>query len=330
MKVAVFTVSLFALAYASFASVVNIPAADDDTMLVDGVAAFVNGEAITIRDVVSGIPEQLREMAADPAFREQPREAVFTAAYDAALQTHIDRRLIVQIYWEGEQRIPESALLRAMNEVIESRYAGKIAALQADLAQTRMTYADWKKIMEEQIIIRSMRQTYVNANIHISPNEIATIYAERKPELIEPEKVHVLTLTLDNDETLEDNLARFRARFATNETFKTISRDLSVDVMAEAGGDYGWIVPDETLAPKLAAAVNATKDGNLSDPVELGQNIYIIFRKDSQPAQTLTLRDVQEQIERECYEKEAMRIYKHWTERLRNTANIQIFNTHEP
>jgi len=328
MKAAAVTISLFALTCASFASIVSIPAADDDTMLVDGVAAFVNGEAITIRDVIAGVPEQLREMATDAAFRDQPREAVFAAAYDAALETMIDRSLIIQSYWSGEQRIPESALLRAMNEVIESRYAGNVAALQADLAKTRMTYADWKKIMEEQIIIRSMRQTYVNANIHISPNEIATTYAARKPNLTEPEKVHVLTIALVNDETFEEKLAEFQTRFAGNEPFEAIARDLSVDVMAEAGGDYGWIDPNETLAPKLAAAVTATQDGKLSEPVELGQNTYILFRKDSQPARTLTLRDVQEQIERERYEQEAMRIYEHWTERLRNTAKIQVFNTH--
>lgn len=328
MKAAAITVYLFALTCVSFASVISIPTADDETMLVDGVAAFVNGEAITIRDVVAGIPEQLREMATDPAFRDQPREAVFAAAYAAALEAVIDRNLIIQSYWAGEQRIPESAILRAMNEVIESRYAGNVAALQADLAKTRMAYADWKKIMEEQIIIRSMRQTYVNANIHISPNVIATTYADRKSELIEPEKVHVLTLALANDETFEEKLTQFRSRFAANETFETIARDLSVDVMAEAGGDYGWIDPNETLAPKLATAITTTKDGALSQPVELGENTYILFRKDSKPARTLTLRDVQEQIERERYEQEAMRIYEHWTERLRNTAKIQVFDTH--
>lgn len=328
MKVVAFIVSLFALVCVSFASVASLSAADEDTMLVDGVAAFVNGEAITIRDVVSGIPEQLREMATDPAFRDKTREEVFAAAYDAALEEAIDRSLIIQSYWAGEQRIPESALLRAMNEVIEARYSGNVAALQADLAKTRMTYSDWKKMMEEQIIVRSMRQTYVSANIHISPNEIVTTYANRKPELVEPEKVHVLTLALANDESLEKNVAQFRTRLDKQEAFESIARELSVDVMAEAGGDYGWIVPDETLAPKLAAAVKATQDGALSEPVELGQNIYILFRKESQPAKTLTLRDVQEQIEREHYEEEATRIYKHWTERLKNTAKIQIFSTH--
>lgn len=328
MKAAAFTISLFALACASFASNVSIPAADDDTMLVDGVAAFVNGEAITIRDVVTGIPEQLREMATDPAFRDLSRDDVFAAAYTAALEECIDRNLIVQAYWDGEQRIPESALLRTMNEVIESRYSGNVATLQADLAKTRMTYADWKKMMEKQIIIRSMRQTYVSSNIHISPKEIAETYANRKQELSEPEKVHVLTLALTNDDAFKENLAGFRQRLDEKESFESIARDLSVDVMADAGGDYGWIVPNETLAPKLAAAVNAIKDGELSEPVELGQNTYILFRKDSQPAKALTLRDVQEQIERERYEQEATRIYTHWTERLRNTAKIQIFETH--
>ncbi len=328
MKAAAFAILCLALIGASPAAERPGPATGGDTLLVDGVAAFVNGEAITIRDVVSGVPEQIRAMSADPAFRAKDRDAVFTAAYDAALQEAINRRLVIQAYWAGEQRIPESALQRSLNEVIESRYGGDVAALQADLATSRMTYADWRKMMEEQIIVRSMRQTFVSANVHVSPNEIATTYAARKHELAEPEKVHVLTFALPQDDSFEANLTRFHERLAAGEAFEDIARDLSVDAMADAGGDYGWIVPDELLAPVLAEAVNALADGARSEPVTLGNNAYVLFRKASQPARTRSLRDVQEQIERERHDAEARRIYQGWTERLRETAQIRIFDVH--
>ncbi len=299
----------------------------EDKTLVDGVAAFVNGEAITIRDVVTGIPDQLRMLASDPAMREKNQQEVFETAFNASLEECIDRRLIVEEYWAGEQRIPESALVKSLNEVIESRYKGDVAALQSDLAKSRLTYRDWKKLMEEQIIIRSMRQSFVNANIHISPNEIAAAYTGQKSQLTEPEKVNVLTFALTADDTFEENLAIFRKRLANGDEFETVAKTLSVDAMAEAGGDYGWIVPDEVLAPVLASAIKTLKDGEMSAPLPLGDKQYVVFRKASRPAKTLTLREAQEQIERGLYEKEAQRLYESWIARLRSSAQIKIFES---
>ncbi len=332
-KASAFAITLLLAALASIAADASVQTTTapiektDDKTLVDGVAAFVNGEAITIRDVVTGIPDQLRTMASDPAMRDKSQQEVFEAAFKTSLEECIDRRLIVEEYWAGEQRIPESALVKSLNEVIESRYNGDVAALQSDLAKSRLTYSDWKTIMEEQIIIRSMRQSFVNANIHISPNEIAAAYTGQKSQLTEPEKINVLTFALTSNDTLTNNLAIFRSRLANGDEFETVAKALSADAMAEAGGDYGWIVPDEVLAPVLASAIKTLKDGEMSTPLPLGDKQYIVFRKATRPSKTLTLREAQEQIERGLYEKEAQRLYKSWIARLRSSAQIKIFES---
>ena len=294
--------------------------------LVDGVAAFVNGDSVTVRDVVAGIPDQLRMLAQDPAIREKSQQEVFALAYDASLEECVNKKLVLQDYWQGEQRIPDKAVLSSVNEFIEGRYKGDFSALLRELEKTRMTYDDWKAMMEEQIILRSMRQTYVGANIHISPNDIAAVYASRKSELKQPAKVNVLTFALADDASFEAKYAKFKERLAAGEDFGAIAKDLSVDAMAEAGGDYGWIVPDDVLSPVLAAAVKALADGSMSEPVKLGANRYIVFRKDSVPAKTLTLREAQADIERELYNQEAERIYDSWIKRLRGDAKITTFD----
>lgn len=294
--------------------------------LVDGVAAFVNGDSVTVRDVVAGIPDQLRMLAQDTALREKSQQEVFALAYDASLEECINKQLVLQDYWQGEQRIPDKAVLSSVNEFIESRYKGDFSALLRELEKTRMTYDDWKAKMEEQIILRSMRQTYVGANIHISPNDIAAVYANRKSEFKQPSKVNVLTFALADDASFEAKYAKFKERLAAGEDFGAIAKEMSVDAMAEAGGDYGWIVPDDVLSPVLAEAVKTLADGKMSEPVKLGANRYIVFRKDSVPAKTLTLREAQADIERELYNQEAERIYGSWIKRLRGDAKITTFD----
>ena len=294
--------------------------------VVDGVAAFVNEEAVTIRDVMLGVPAQLKAMSETPGFREKSRREAFTEAYAASLEAGIERHLVLQAYRAGEQRIPEKAIAQFLHEMIETRYNGSVADLQEDLAKSRMTYDDWKKLMEENIVLRSMRQTYVGGNVHVSPNAIAAEYAARKDKLRTPERVNVFAFALEDDANFEAGYAAFTNRLAAGEAFEKLARESSVDAMADAGGDYGFIEPAAVLAPALAEAVAALKDGAVSPPVALGSKRYVLYRKATEPAKALTLRDVREQIEAELHAREADRLYASWIARLRAAAVVRTFD----
>ena len=325
------TILLVLLMAACSAAETNSPTSRTSTNspkgeILDGVSAFVNGDSVTIRDVMEGVPDQLRSLAEDPAMRAKSQQEVFSAAFAASLDECIDRKLVLQEYWAGEQRIPATALVNAVNEFIETRYQGDVSALQRDLAKSRITYDDWKDMLEQQSIVRSMRQTFVGANVHISPNEIAMAYEGKKSEWVQPAKINVLTFALPDDASFDADYAKFKARLAAGEDFSALAKELSVDAMAEAGGDYGLIVPDDVLAPPLAKAVKSLKDGAVSDPIKLGANRYIVLRKSSVPEKTLSLREAQADIERKLYDKESERIFKSWIARLRSNAKIKKFD----
>lgn len=318
--------ALFALALLARGD--EAPSAGNDPLegVVDGVAAFVNDEAVTIRDVMVGVPSQLKAMAESPDFREKSRREAFAAAYQASLESAVERRLVLQAYEAGEQRIPEKAVAQFLHEMIESRYDGSVAKLQEDLAKSRMTYDDWKRLMEENIVLRSMRQSFVTGNVHVSPNAIAAAYAARKEQLRTPATVNVLVFALADDEGFAAGYAAFTNRLAAGEAFDKLARELSVDAMADAGGDYGFIVPEAVLAPALAAAVGTLKDGEISEPIALGAKRFVLFRKATEPAKELSLRDVREQIEAELHAQESERLYASWIARLRETAVIRTFD----
>ncbi|MGI5867831.1 MAG: peptidylprolyl isomerase [Kiritimatiellia bacterium] len=320
--------ALFAFVFASLARGAEASAAGNDPMdgVVDGVAAFVNDEAVTIRDVMVGVPAQLKAMAEQPGFWDKTRSEAFAAAYQASLDMAIERCLVLQAYQAGTERISEKALAQFLHETIESRYDGSVAKLQEDLAKSRMTYDDWKRIMEENIVVRSMRQSFVTGNVHVSPNAIAAEYEARKEDLKKPATVNVFVFALPDDDDFAAGHAAFTNRLASGEAFETLARELSVDVMADVGGDYGFIVPEVVLAPALAEAVNKLKDGEVSEPVPLGSRRYVLFRKASTPEKDATLRDVREQIEAELHAQEADRLYTRWIARLREAAVIRTFD----
>ena len=291
--------------------------------ILDGAAAFVNGEAVTISAAMAGIAPQLAAMAADPAMQGKSRAEAFEEAFRRSLDDIINRRLILQSYKASEMRLPENVLNKACDEIIETRYGGSLAALNADLERNRLAYADWKKIVEEQQIIRAMRHRAVNANVSVSPNEVRRAYEARKEEFSEPALANILICAVDDGAAAAATLASFASRLAAGARFEELAIEISVDAMAENGGDYGWIQPAETLARPLAAAALALADGEISEPVALASRRYLVFRRASRPGRALTLRETVEKIETELREKEIDRLYGNWIARLREDAAIQ-------
>ncbi|MBQ7667657.1 MAG: SurA N-terminal domain-containing protein, partial [Kiritimatiellae bacterium] len=158
---------------------------------VDAQVATVNGESIAISDVMRELPATLRS----PAFANagaMPEEALFRAAFREALDTLVDRALVLQRYWAGDQRLPAHAIDKTVAEIIEDRYGGNLQNLLEDLAAERMTYAEWRDRMQERLIVASMRHGFADGLAYVSPSEISEEYERRKPEFARTGWVMVL------------------------------------------------------------------------------------------------------------------------------------------
>ncbi|MCL1909855.1 MAG: peptidyl-prolyl cis-trans isomerase [Kiritimatiellaeota bacterium] len=304
----------FVCAFAAFA---DEPAG----VVIDGVAATVNGKSITISEAMAGIMLQIETMSREPGFSELSRDEVQREAFRRNLDELINRQLIIQSYRDGAARISEGMLDKRRAEIIETRYGGDAAKLRAELARDRMTYDDWKKQIEEQMILGSMRQAVVLDNINVSPNEIRREYEARKDEFTRDTMPRVLIHAIKADDAAEASLASFRERFTAGETFEALAKESSVDAMAAKGGDYGEVDLDKTFAPALANAIRGLADDKLSEPMTFGSRVYLILRRKT--TKTLTLHEAMERAGAELREKEGRRLYDAWVARLRANAVIK-------
>lgn len=69
-----------------------------------------------------------------------------------------------------------------------------------------------------------------------------------------------------SDGEARDRLQRLRDRIAGGSDFAEIARTNSEDASASKGGDLGWVAPGDTV-PEFERAMNALKDGEISQPV---------------------------------------------------------------
>lgn len=284
--------------------------------ITDGLVATVNGEQILFSEVAEGMPPFLFE-ARNRLGPAAGTEAVFRDAFTNALRALEDRRLVLQKYREGDMRLPEHAIDRYTGEILESRFGGNLQALQADLAKSRKTYSEWRSGLEEQLIVNAMRHSFVDGNVHVSPNDIAQAYEARKDELRTDSAIRLFVA-----EVPEESVATFRGRFAAGEPFDALAREFATDPLGSRGGDLGFVSPDDIAEP-LAKVAAALPDGGLSEPVAMGGAVYLVSRQASRAGKQLTLAEAWDTLKKEMENARREELFDIWVGHLRAAAAIR-------
>lgn len=309
-----------AVSAAAQASAQASSAGDDAPLPVDALVATVNGDTVSISDVMREIQPALAAARREHG-GEDGGEAAFRAAFRETLDSIIDRRLVVQKYWAGEQRLPPHAIDRTTAEILEDRYGGNIQNLLADLAEDRMTYAEWRDRMQERLIVASMRHGFADGSAHVSPSEIAAAYEARKGEFARPARAELRLAAFAGDcaaEAAEAAVASCRAEGAA----------AAFDALAESGGpgvsvqDLGFVNPAEDLAPALADAAASVGDGEASAPVSVGDSVFVLYKVRSDSSGSKPLSEAWDEIRSGLLAEKKAAAFKNWIRHLRADAVI--------
>lgn len=287
---------------------------------VDAQVASVNGETISVSDVMRELPSVLRSRSLS-AEGSLSAEDAFRAAFREALDALIDRTLVLQKYWAGEQRLPAHAIDRTTAEIIEDRYGGNLQNLLSDLAAERMTYAEWRDKMQERLIVASMRHSFADGLAHVSPSEIAAAYEAEKARFAKSGSMDVRLAVFSGPEAQEKASAVLAecSEKGTAAVFDTIESDSSPKCSVQ---DLSGINPEADLAPAIAEAVAKISDGEVSGPVSLGESVFLVFRKSTATAGYKPLSEVWDELRSAILAKKKDALFKSWTGHLRSDAVI--------
>ena len=291
------------------------------TQTVDAAVASVNGEPVLLSDVHAAIRPYVEDaMRAMPGATDP--DAVYRAAFTNALADIENRKLVLQKLRADEMRLPDFAVDRAATERIEKMYGGDIHALQLELAREGMTYSEWKDSVEEQIIVSMMRQTYVGANVHVSPGDVARAWETNRAAYVDAPRVRVAMAAFPAADA--DAPAAFRSRLAAGERFEFLVSQATAEQRRLGAGDYGWVDPRAKLAPAFADAVAALADGGVAEVV-LGDARYLVARLESEKRAEPTLAEAWERIEADLWAKASDALFAAWIAQLRGGAAIREF-----
>src|SRR4051794_11476879 len=303
-------------------------ATSGDAEVIDGIAAVVNGEVITMSQVrqVTGPRERLLHSQYTGEELQKQLKEVRTAA----LNDLIDRQLIVQAFREEKFSLPDYFLEQRVNDIIRENFGGDRSTFLKTLQAQNYTLSQFRKDEYEKIVVQAMRGKNVKPNTIPSPNKVQEYYNQHRDLFTSKEEVKLRMIMIPSKAS-EGNSASQKAmaeeilgKLAAGADFARMAQMYSEDSTRDLGGDWGW-VERKTLAPELEKVAFGVPVKKVSRIIELGGNYYILRVDERRGGVTKSLAEVRTDVEKRISQDESQRLQENWLAGLRQKAAIRTF-----
>lgn len=304
--------------------------------VVDGVAAIVNNDVITIsqvRELVGSRERSLREIYHGEDLQNKVKEVRLSALKDL-----IDRQLILQEFKKLKEKganIPDYVVDDRVQKIIREEFGGDRAAFVRTLQSQGYTLTRFKEIEKDKIIVQALRQSKVDNNFVVSPTQVQAYYNQNKGSYATPEQVKLRMIVIREgsggsdipDAGNKKDLAQeIRDKIAGGAEFDRMAQMYSEDdSTSQVGGDWGWIERN-TLNEQLTNVAFSLAPGAVSPVVSIGDTYYILKVDGKKNAAVKPMSDVRDEIEKNLIQQERMKAQQRWLDTLRQKAYIKILS----
>ena len=234
----------------------------------------------------------------------------------------VNGQAIVVEYWRAEltRRYESVALAELIDEQLLLAEAKRLKLKVDEMAVVRRMIAAGGQLSASQ----ARRETLLDELSHrltvVEEDEIRLVYDSNRSFFVEPAQVRVRDLiltTLDNAEQMSELLHR-------GGNFAELAKAFSIDKASrDRGGDLGWLRLN-TLVTPLREAVGKLKSGEVSKPVELSGEWYLLKLEALKPERQKSLSEVRAEIKLRLFAEKQPMTRSRLLDSLRRRARIAI------
>ena len=322
----------FAIALLAVAAIGSLPiccvAFAAEPVVIDGIAAVVNGDVITfsqVRELSAPREKLLHSQYTGPELEKQVKEA-----REAALKDLVDRRLVIQAFKKENYQIPDHFVEEQMHEIIRENFGGDRNTFIKTLEAQNYTLGEFKQKETEKMIVQAMRGKNVKTSKIVSPTKVEDYYKTHREEFTAKEEIKLRMIMIPgkvdtgNAPAQKAMAEEVLGKLASGAEFDRMAQIYSEDSTREMGGDWGWI-ERKTLAPPLEKIAFNVPVGRISNIIDYAGNYYILKVEDKRGGTTRSLAEVRPDIEKKLVQLEAQELQERWIASLRSKAYIRTF-----
>lgn len=294
----------------------------------DGIAATVNGVAISEQDITEAIEgfrtsESLSDNDAWAAWLAENELAPEDVRQDA-LNTYIEVEIVMQGAQEAGIEVDDEEV-EASVEKQKANYSSE-EEWQAALADAGLTQESHRSNVREELVTEKFK-SYLAQNIEL-PEEDLLNYGSMVASSYDGAKrsSHIL-FSADDESLAKEILAKIESR---DITFEDAAKTYSIDSSSENGGDIGWnagVVLDENYAN----ALDELAVGEVSGLVTSDYGIHIITCTDyyEAPESITSIDQIPDEfvqlVEAMLTSSYAADAYNNWLQEAREKADIVTY-----
>lgn len=283
---------------------------------VDGVVAVVNGEVITMTDVVNF--NLYDEIAIARQFRGEELNKKLLESRRNAMRQLIENRLIYKEFVSKGYMLPREPVEERLDRMIAQRAGGDRTAFIQMLEANGRSLEDYKKEIEETVAVEMMVGQNVYQNIDIPADEVADFYENNKKQFYTPAEIELALISLPEAGQVPAILKEIEEGLTFEEAVEKYSTGSKAN-----GGSLGRLKLQELRADFKEAVLGKTI-GKPFGPVTLDGKEHIFLVREFtagvlDPLDSVTKSKIRRML-RQPKEAEA---YKKYVEKLKKRGFVE-------
>jgi peptidyl-prolyl cis-trans isomerase SurA len=255
--------------------------------LLEGIAAVVNDDVITLSELNTSMAEIYQQIIASGS--QPPSESILRRQ---VLDQLIVQKLQVQIAAESGVQVPDDVLNQTLGRIAE-RNGITLNQLPQVLAEQGVDYRRYREQLRQEMMIDSVRRSEVDAGVYVSPEEIDSFLAQQggADQELEYKLLHILIsvpreATDDQVSELATQAYNIVSRARDGEDFRQLAASESAGQRALQGGDLGWRRRDQ-IPTAFAQALQYMQPGEITEPLRSPSGFHILMLEDRREGEVM-------------------------------------------
>jgi peptidyl-prolyl cis-trans isomerase SurA len=294
---------------------------------LDRVAAVVNGDVITLRELerVGGSALVEANLLPPGPQRDRARAGALRAAFDALVADRLFKQQVKKLDLE----VSESQV-DAQVEAVKAQNHFDDAELERALMAQGVTRQVYRDQLRSQLQNYAVLANKLGGRVNLSEQELENYYRSHPQEFEGDEEIHVRHIFLPLAENasaadvrrVQGEGERVLQRLKSGEDFAKVARQVSRGPSAESGGDLGWLKRG-TIQKALEDAAFKLKEGQVSGLVRAGNGIHVLQVIEHRKGKSRSFAEVKETIRDRLVQDLADSYRAQYVAELRREAQIE-------
>lgn len=297
--------------------------------VVEGVAAVVDGEIITLSDVdhnIANYGNPSLPPADNPLAEEMRRQTFRQATVEKMVEDMILQRTAVRA---GIKVTPEEiqggiARIKKESGLTDAQFGRELTAA----GFTEKSYGEFLagRIRKSKVV-----DSFIKPKVSLDEGMLVAFYEKHQDDFRGPPQLRVshVFAALPNDAApqtaamAEEKVARVLERLREGSPFEDVAMLYSEDASSRFGGDLGFFKKGE-MNPALWAVAADLEVGEVSDVVRSPMGLHVLKVTERKEGVLIPFDEVKDAVRERYYRSEVDRFYSEWLREMKEHYNVEI------